>query len=86
MGNETQNTMTFAERMKLALALYQSGQPVVLKDKLGNVIHGQDNLETFGPDKCRIIDGIDVDEWKISDWPQRLEGARRGWLKNKTLK
>jgi hypothetical protein len=74
--------MTFEENMTLALALYQTGESVVLKEKGGRIIHGEETLKTTDLSKCRIIDAIDFDEWKTSHWPQLLERARQGWLKN----
>ena len=75
--------MTFEEKMELALHLYEIGEPVVLKGKDGRIIHGEETLKIIGVNKCRVIDSIDFDEWKISQWPQLLEGARQGWLNNR---
>ena len=54
--------MTFDEAMNLALALYNTGQPVVLKDKNGNVLHGQETLETItDAKKYTVIPDVDAD-------------------------
>ncbi len=77
--------MTFLEAMKLAVELYRIGEPVVLKDQSGNVLHGQETLSTITDlKKCRVISDIDAETWKVSHWPQVLEGARQGWLRNQT--
>jgi len=78
--------MTFKEKMDLALELYKIGEPVVLKEKGGKIIHGEETLETTDLSKCRVIEGIDVDEWKVSYWSQLLESARQWSLKNNATK
>jgi len=76
--------VTFTEKLELVLALYEANQPVVLKEKGGRIIHGEETLKTVDIKDCLIIDRIDIDEWERSQWPQILEGARQGWLKNKS--
>ena len=82
--------MTFIDKMNSALWFYGAGEAVVLKDKDGRIIHGEQDLVDIlalkSAQKYKVIDGIDFNEWKISHWPQLLEGARRGWLKNKSAK
>jgi hypothetical protein len=75
--------LTFQQQMETALTLYRGGEPVVLKDKSGNIIHGEETWNTTEHSKCRVIEGIDIGEWKRSQWPELLKGARQGWLKNK---
>lgn len=78
--------MTFKEKMDLALALYEIGEPVVLKENGGKIIHGEETLAATDLSKCRVIDGIDVDEWETSYWPEVLESARQWSLKNTAAK
>lgn len=69
--------MNFDKQMELALNLYRAGIPPLLKGNDGRVIHGEETPES------RPIDGIDIEKWKGSQWPELLRGAREGWLKNK---
>jgi hypothetical protein len=76
--------MTFEQAMALAFGLYKQGDAVVLKDKSGRVIHGEEELRTLGMEKCRIIPDVDSNEWKASEhWQGILKGARQGWLRNR---
>lgn len=76
--------MTFEDKMKLAKALYQAGEPVALKDTNGKVIHGEETLDAIVGFKlalkCRIIEDIDINEWKNSHWPQLFVGVRNAWI------
>ena len=35
--------------------------------------------------ESKPMDGVDIETWKVSEWPELLRGAREGWLKNKSV-
>lgn len=74
--------MTFEQAMKLAVALYANGEPVVLTDS-NAVLHGGQELASLGRERCRIIP-IDKVEWdrQEQNWQAILRSARDVWLKN----
>lgn len=78
--------LTFTDKMELALELYKNGEAVQLRDKHGEILLGAEIPETIDPKNIRVIDGIDVNEWKRSDWSQVLESAQYWSLKNNAAK
>jgi hypothetical protein len=76
--------MTFEEKMRFAMWAYKTGNPILVTDKNCRVIHGEVLLSEGVPIHCFVIP-VDAAEWSAGTWPQILDGARQGWLKNKSI-
>jgi hypothetical protein len=70
--------------------LYRGGHPVMILDKEGTVLHGQETLQVIADTgaglKVMTIEDVDRQQFEACDLPEICEAARQNWLKDKFSK
>jgi len=86
-GVDRERASQFEAAMEKAFEAYESGTPVVILDKNGHMLHGDDTCKTVVelkmPLKILQINDVDQHLFNASDWPERLEAARQVFMEDK---
>ena len=81
MSPESLESYCFKGLMQRAVQAYRDGEPVVVRDLDGSVLHGMETLKQirdYGMElTCRVITGVDRGMFEASAWPEALEAHRR---------
>jgi hypothetical protein len=70
-----------------AVEAYRNGTPVVVLSDDKGILHGTETLQAIKDTgvamACLIIEGIPAAQFNETDWPEKLEAARRLFMEDK---